>query len=142
MDYLNRMIAPLVKYHRAIGILLCCYWGALFLGTHIPLPQLNDLPKHSDKGMHFVAYAGLSFILLIWSSTLRKVRFRHYLIIFAITACYGATDELLQPFVGRTCDLYDWIADCIGSVIGLSIAALLCKVLTRYWKPAEFGGSV
>ena len=143
MYALNRMIAPLIRHHRAFGILLACYWGMLFLGTHLPLPRLGELPKHSDKGMHFIAYAGLSFLLLLWISTIRKLEFRHFVIVFAVTALYAAADELLQiPVNNRTCDVYDALADCLGSVLGLLSAVVVRKVLLRYWEPAEFPAGV
>ena len=141
MYTLNRMIAPLIRHHRVFGILLACYWGMLFLGTHIPLPRLGELPKHSDKGMHLIAYAGLSFLLLLWISTVRKLEFRHFVIVFAVTALYAAADELMQIPVNRTCDIYDALADCLGSVIGLLLAVVVRKVLLRYWEPAEFPAS-
>ena len=145
MYALNRMIAPLIRHHRAFGILLACYWGMLFLGTHIPLPRLEEggLPKYFDKGMHFIAYAGLSFLLLLWISTIRKLEFRHFVIVFAVTALYAAADELLQQIpVNRTPDVYDALADCLGSVLGLLSAVVLRKVLLRYWEPAEFPAGV
>jgi VanZ family protein len=138
MYALNRMIAPLIRHHRAFAILLACYWGLLFLGTHIPLPRLGELPKHSDKGMHLIAYAGLSFLLLLWISTVRKLEFRHFVMVFAITVLYAAADELLQIPVNRTCDIYDALADCLGSVIGLLSAVIIRRVLLRFWEPAEF----
>lgn len=142
MHALNRMIAPLIKHHRSFGILLACYWGLLFLGTHLPMPRLGELPKHSDKGMHLIAYAGLSFLLLLWISTIRKLEFRHFMIVFAVTALYATADELLQIPVNRTCDIFDAIADCLGSVLGLLLAVVVRKVLLRYWEPAEFPASV
>ena len=138
MMMLTRMIAPLIRYHRTIGIVLACYWGALFVGTHVPVPRIVDLPEHSDKGMHFLAYAGLSFILMLWLSTARKITIRHYLIIFGITMLYAVADELLQIPLDRTCDLYDAVVDCIGSTIGLLSAAVVRRILLRYWEPAEF----
>ena len=144
MYALNRMIAPLIRHHRSFGILLACYWGLLFLGTHLPMPRLGELPKHSDKGMHLIAYAGLSFLLLLWISTIRKLEYRHFVMIFAVTALYAAADELLQmiPVVNRTCDVYDALADCLGSVLGLLSAVMVRKALLRYWEPAEFPASV
>ena len=142
MYTLNRMIAPLIRYHKALGILLACYWGLWFLGTHLPLPSHGEFPKHSDKGMHLIAYAGLSFLLLLWISTIRKLEFRHFVMVFTVTALYAAADELLQIPVNRTCDIYDALADCLGSVLGLLAAVVVRKVLLRYWEPAKFPAGV
>ncbi len=108
---------------RLCTIALAGYWAALFVSTHIPMPDLGDLPKNSDKIMHFVAYAGLSFLIgFRWSfgrGLTRQIAAR----VFAITAAYAVVDELLQtiPVLHRTGDVYDVLADCCGSLIGLSL---------------------
>ena len=118
--------------------------GTWWLGSHLTVfaayvaASLGELPIHSDKGMHLIAYAGLSFLLLLWISTIRKLEFRHFVIVFAVTALYAAADELLQIPVNRTCDVYDAFADCLGSALGLLSAVMVRKVLLRYWEPAEF----
>lgn len=130
-------------YRRGVTIALAGYWSALFVSTHTPMPDLGDLPENSDKVMHFVAYAGLSF-LLGWRWSLNAA-FTPALAarVFGITAVYAAVDELLQtiPMLNRTGDVLDALADCCGSLIGLALLYAFLK-LTRRWQPAAHRGSV
>jgi hypothetical protein len=46
-------------------------------------------------------------------------------IVLAVLAAYSAVDEALQPYVGRTCDLYDFAANMSGVVGAMVILTLL-----------------
>ena len=102
--------------------MLAAYWTFLFASTHVPLPK-DALPANSDKAAHFVAYAGLSFLLGLWLSLRGPMTIGGYVFVLAVAAAYGAVDELTQIPVGRTGDVWDWVADCVGG--GLGLAALL-----------------
>lgn len=130
-----RVLVFLSTHHRRLLTwLLAGYWVTLFVSTHMRMPNLGDLPRHSDKMMHFVAYAGLSFLLALRWSVARRLTWRHYGIIFAITAVYAVIDELLQtiPALNRTGDPLDALADCCGSAIGLGLFALSRAAFRRY----------
>ncbi|MCH8828747.1 MAG: VanZ family protein [Planctomycetes bacterium] len=118
---------------RLSAALLIVYWGSLFVGTHMPIPNLGGQPRHLDKLMHFGAYAGLSFLLGLWWSAGRRLNRPLALKVFAVTVVYAAVDELLQtiPFVRRTGDVLDFLADCLGSLIGLAALALWQAMLRR-----------
>ena len=45
----------------------------------------------------------------------------HAWVTILIVLSYGAIDEALQPLVGRTADLLDWLADAAGAAIGICI---------------------
>lgn len=105
------------------GWALAGYWVSLFISTHTPLPALKDLPAGSDKWMHFVAYAGLQFLLLFWLWTRSEFAARHWVIAVAITSTYAVVDECLQPFVNRYADVMDCVADWIGVVLGTMVFA-------------------
>lgn len=105
--------------------LLIAYWLTMFVITHIPLPKL-DVPRHSDKLVHFVGYGLLMFLF----------RFRQQLagssgwkgsVWFAaiILIVYAVVDEVLQAPVNRTPDLQDGIADAIGVLLGAILFFLL-----------------
>ncbi len=83
------------------------------------MPQLPQLPENSDKVMHFVAYAGLSFLFLLWKSLKKKLTLTDILAISGIIALYANIDELLQIPVNRFCDPYDVLADWTGMFIGI-----------------------
>jgi VanZ family protein len=114
--------------------LLTGYWLALFIGTHARIPNLDKLPTHSDKGLHFAAYAGLAFLLILSISSTRPIGPRHYAVTLAVTGVYGWLDELLQFFLRyRTYDTADLVADLCGIVIGLCLFWLAQSFLTRFW---------
>lgn len=113
---------------------LVLYWIALFLGTHVPQPDLGDLPKHSDKFLHFAGYAGLSFLLgLFIALRSKRMRPRDYAMAFGIAAVYAVIDELLQliPVLNRHGDVYDALADWCGAVLGLLALAVVLGIAKR-----------
>lgn len=100
----------------AIG-LLGLYWFALFLGTHIPL-SMKAIGHGSDKLMHFMAFAGLSFLMALGIGG-RRPTWRTFALVFVVALMYAGFDEFSQLLVGRHCDFWDWVADGLGSVVGL-----------------------
>ena len=122
------------RFRRWITWTLACYWLALFLGTHTPQPRLERLPKYSDKLLHFGAYAGLAFLIGLWCMTRRRPNSWSMRGIFLFTAGYAAADELLQIPVGRTCSIWDFVADLLGCAVGL---AVLFAVRRRLSQPAS-----
>ena len=81
------------------------------------------LSSGMDKVCHFVAYAGLAFLLaMVWSlrrSTRSPLPLAHLATIVVLLATYGVLDEVTQPWVGRSCEVGDWIADLCGAVMGV-----------------------
>ncbi len=79
-----------------------------------------------DKVVHFFEYGVLAVILFraFIHSGFLTVGKTSILVILCIAAM-GAIDESYQHFTGRSSDLYDWLADCLG---GLT-ASLSCFIL-------------
>jgi len=80
-----------------------------------------------DKLQHFIAYAALSAAAGLWFSRESWIKrpLRNFLICTAVASVYGAVDEYHQYFIpGRTCDIWDWVADTTGGAAG-SAAILL-----------------
>ena len=107
-------------------ILLACYWPALFILAHIPIPQLVRKAGVSDKSLHFLAYLILTFLLWFTIKPDEKVNWRRAAVwcVFLIAAGYGAIDEVIQSMVGRTCDAMDIMANLAGSLTGLFLFSL------------------
>ena len=109
-------------HRRKLTIIsLLLYWPAIFIFAHIPIPELVYKARVSDKSLHFLAY--LVLVFLLWFAIIpdRKVNWRKaavWWITFAVV-WYGVLDELLQVYVGRTCDLADFSANLAGSLTGL-----------------------
>ncbi len=87
---------------------------------------LDRLPKFTilgwDKLIHMAEFAVYSFLTGIALKALEtdKSRFNLLFTALIITLLYGASDEIHQLFVpGRSCSIFDFIADSIGGIIGL-----------------------
>jgi hypothetical protein len=109
-----------------IGV-LAIYWIVLFIVSHIPIPQIVYRAQVSDKWLHFLAYINLVFLLWFSISPDRKVSWRNrtaWLIVFGAIA-YGGIDELIQPYFGRTKDVWDFAANVVGILAGQLIFTLL-----------------
>ncbi len=105
-----------------ISRLLVIYWIICIFATHWPLPQGAEVFMVWDKAVHAVMYSGLG-LLLGWRLGLGDRSFRTVFYVgLAVLACYGALDELTQPWTGRTTDIMDWSADIVGSTGGLALS--------------------
>ena len=102
------------------------YWVLLFIITHRPMPAGFALPvSWADKAAHMAAY----FILAMlggWHQRRADRRPTAGLLITwgCIYAAYAALDEWLQPFVGRTLSLSDWLADVAGIAAAMLVLTL------------------
>ncbi len=117
------MITPLptLNWPRSVSLLLAVYWVALTISTHVP--QLPVGGGHiGDKTAHYIAYAGLAF-LLCWTWTTRHdFALKGALLAFGVAAAYGAIDELSQiPVPGRVGEWNDWLADMLGAATGICL---------------------
>lgn len=100
------------------------YLGAMFLGTHIPL-KMEQLTAHNkDKLLHLAAYGGLG-LLVSWRVSRLPRWLRQFWLAWGAILLWACVDEITQPLVGRTLDVYDWIADAIGSAFGLVLGVCL-----------------
>jgi VanZ family protein len=105
---------------RVAALLLVLYWAALFVATHVPVSGVK-MGHNGDKVAHFCAYAGLTFLLAWVVYHRRRLTRRDWLVLLIVAAIYGGVDELFQKFVpGRTADVWDWLADVCGAVVGIA----------------------
>jgi VanZ family protein len=74
--------------------------------------------------VHTGVYAGLGFLTArAWGKGLRSMSLGAVLGAAVISILYGVSDEFHQRFVpGRTFDVFDMLADAIGSVLGATAA--------------------
>jgi VanZ family protein len=112
-----------LSHRRKITIvLLALYWPTLFVFAHIPIPQVVREAEVSDKGLHFLAYLILVYLLWFAVRGEEKVSWRGIgpWCILAALGLYGVLDEWSQSFVaGRSCDVQDFFADMGGTLTGL-----------------------
>ena len=122
MSHIKRFI----KIEHTVGssILLFLYCGLIFFFSSLPLIILPSNIIGLDKLLHIIAYAGLGFLSYQVLVNYRNGERTFLLIIitFIFSLCYGISDEFHQSFVpGREPDVYDVIADGIGSSIGIFV---------------------
>ena len=111
----------LSRRQKVTIISLVFYWPTFFILAHIPVPGLVRKAGVSDKGLHFLAYLVLVFLLWFAISGDKKVNWRRagvWWVFFVVTG-YGIVYELLQGCVGRNCDVRDMVANLAGTLAGL-----------------------
>lgn len=117
----------LLRRHKYILLSLGIYWPALFVLTHIPVPQIAAQSGMSDKTMHILAYLALVFFVWLAISPYQKVNWlksKAWIVLAAVLA-YGAFDEWLQSKVGRQMEWLDLLGDAKGALLGLAILSFL-----------------
>ena len=93
---------------------------AMLWPLHTPPPA----PNGSDKIVHFIAFAALSFPLA------RTGRFG-LIPVFVAASAFGGLIELIQPSFNRSGDINDWIADILGAAIGI-VSGLIYRRIRSY----------
>ncbi len=118
----------LSTWQKITKIALYLYWPALFIASHIPIPQPIRRAGVSDKTLHFLAYLTLTFLLWFAVSGVQKINWRKlwpWLLLLTLII-YGIIDEFLQGFVpGRSPDAMDFVADMAGILTGMMLFTLL-----------------
>ncbi|MDR0624447.1 MAG: VanZ family protein [Treponema sp.] len=103
------------------------------------LSSQSILPKPKgilgfDKLQHLLAFAVLTGAVCLWVPRKKwKTRSLFFMMIAAaIGSAYGIVDEVHQFFVpGRDCNVWDWIADTLGTAIGASAFGGIMAVTNR-----------
>jgi VanZ family protein len=76
----------------------------------------------SDKMEHAIAYFALGLACCIWipgKKWLKRPIF-YGVIVFCVGTAFAISDELHQKYVpGRSCDLFDVLADCVGILLSI-----------------------
>lgn len=109
-------------------------WAAitwLSLIKAVPVPLMGDIPL-ADKWGHMLAY--LVFALCLAGDGYRARLSVRTLYIWAILLpiTYGGLIELIQPhFPPRSGEWTDWLADCIGTAIGIALFVIYRIVASR-----------
>jgi hypothetical protein len=117
----------LLKRQKISILGLILYIPGIFILTHIPIPLIVRQANVSDKFLHFLAYMILVFLMWYSVSREEKVRWsgwRAWLVLL-IAMAYGGLDEIIQGYVGRSCDFWDFLADVEGAGAGLILFTFL-----------------
>ncbi len=78
----------------------------------------------SDEHHHLIAFAALALPVAALAPRLLWV-------LLPVLALYGVLIEVLQPFVGRSADPRDALADGLGLLIGSGLGLLVSRPLRR-----------
>ena len=117
--YRRTVTAIAVTATFALGIAIS--WLTL---TPQDLPDLGPtLPV--DKLAHVAA-----FTALILPSSILRPRFLWWT--FPLAALLGFSIELIQPYVGRSQEWMDVVADGIGLIVGTALGLMTRRFLKRY----------
>lgn len=87
------------------------------------LPKIDTLPL--DKLAHLAA-----FTALILPSAIMRPRFLWWT--FPLAALLGFSIELIQPYVGRSQQWMDVVADCVGLIVGTGLGLMIRRFLKRH----------
>ncbi len=118
------MLRAFASDNRWIALFLTALL-ALVIGvlTLVPLTAPAAMPG-SDKHHHTIAFAALALPVAALAP-------RHIWVLLPVLALYGALIEVAQPFVGRSGDPEDALADGLGLLIGSGLGLLLFRPLRR-----------
>ncbi|WP_024467095.1 VanZ family protein [Treponema pedis] len=113
---------------------LICFFLIFFLSSQSSLPKPVKTFSGSDKIVHAFAFGSLAFTFSYWftQDAWKEHSLKCILIVFAVTACFGISDEIHQHFVkGRDSSVYDWFADCTGAVLACALRYSIVKLRRR-----------
>ncbi len=113
---------------RAPWALAILYLGRIWTLSSRSLdgPSLERFPLR-DKGVHFLEYGGLGFLLAhaTFRTWPKKSRLRTAALAVLITVLWGMLDEIHQAFIpGRSPEALDLVADAAGATAGALFRAL------------------
>jgi VanZ family protein len=117
--------APLsAKHRRLIAIWLTISLAACIAAlTLMPLSTPQAMPG-TDKIHHIIAFMTLTLPCAVFYP-----RALFQMVVAATT--YGALIEIIQPYIGRSGDFADFVADLAGVGLGVSLGLLLNMTLIR-----------
>ncbi|GHV75285.1 antibiotic resistance protein VanZ [Spirochaetia bacterium] len=118
------MINPKILLKAPALLVAAAIW---VLSSRSTLPPLEGVLGF-DKFQHATTYLALAVTIALWFSPAqwRSYRLRTFLLIVLISSLYGAIDEVHQFYVpNRDCNVGDWAADTLGSLLGATAALLV-----------------
>ena len=113
--------------YKSVAVTWFIVMCILFFLPGSDLPQANWLDAiYFDKWVHIGLFAMLTFL---WRSAF-DLDLNHYNWIILFTAIlYGLSVEFIQRYwiPNRSFDLFDLLADTVGSIIGLAVWSVVYK---------------
>ena len=121
-----------LKYH--IPFYLLCL--LIFAESSIPSDAFPKLEfEFADKIIHLAIYFILFLTAYYSFNNQKKYKLLYENVMIAslvFSILYGALDEFHQLFVpGRSCDIYDWLADVAGVILAIIFLLLIKKFVNN-----------
>ena len=108
------------------GSLLAALWFvAIAIATLAPADRLPNVPG-GDKLHHLAAYGVLMFL-----ACLPERRLGALLTLLIVAIAFGGAVELIQPYIKRSGEWADFVANTAGACIGCGSALLVRAALWR-----------
>jgi VanZ family protein len=129
-----------IAFKLSAPLIMVALW---VLSSQSTLPVVKGILGF-DKVQHFAAYAALALATGFWFSreSLLKRSRRVFVICAAIASVYGIFDEFHQYFVpGRSCDIWDWVADSLGGAAGAAVILLAARLWENGMQARKTAGS-
>lgn len=108
----------------------------IFAESSVPSDAFPKLEfEFSDKIVHMAIYFILFLTAYYSFNNQKKFKLLNENVIFTslvFSVLYGALDEVHQLFVpGRSCDIYDWLADVAGVILAIIFLLLIKKFVNN-----------
>lgn len=133
------MFEKIRRFFLHYGLSICVALTIMYLcmkpGGDMEMPHFEG----SDKVGHALMYLGFTFCICInffrQGTPLKSAKMAVWAI--ALPMLYGALIEVMQGGLTstRSCDVWDWVADSAGSLIGYLAA---CYLVPRYFKENDY----
>lgn len=105
--------------YRARTFICAGMFMVALVATHVPPPKRHIPLLVHDKTLHVIGFAVLG-ALVAWRRAANPANLTGSAAArwYCGLLLYAAADELTQPLTGRSCELYDWMADATGGAMG------------------------
>ncbi|MBQ5778925.1 MAG: VanZ family protein [Paludibacteraceae bacterium] len=115
------------NWKETIAVVVVIFYMSI---VRVPSDVQQFFFSHFDKFVHFVCYLVLSFVFMY---NFGRVTSKTIFISLFFSIIYGGIIELIQQYflLLRTGDLYDFLSDIIGAIIGVIIFLLIEKVFIK-----------
>jgi VanZ family protein len=117
--------------------------GIWFLSSQSILPTPKGILGF-DKFQHLLAYFVLTCSVGLWfpREKWQGPGVVCLLLVLAVSSVYGIIDEVHQYFTpGRDCNVWDWLADTIGALLGVGVMKIGALKLERKEMTTVAGGA-
>ena len=131
------VVAALLVHRRRIASILASVGLLVVLGLTLT-PDTNPLPAQVCNLQSYTPFGDdFNILLFLVPAIFAVVAMRHPLIVLAGGIAISAGIELAQylvPWFGRRCDVDDWLANSLGTLIGVALAVAVGAVVTWWGK--------